>query len=235
MKLLNKSEIIKNKSLERQQEIEEGAKLARRIDTLRETCTKEEANFSKFRDQSLKTIREEISALSAQRDEMQKRIEFLKEGNNLVIYGEIDVEWRKIRFKNREIEESHEKLYRRSKELDARQDQIDEAQRIANVDRNRLDAEKIRIRENLENSEESKKKSAEILEKSEKNRDDVEKSLKEKTQVLVVREASIATREKEVNLKIEWLAKEELRLMTKEREINDKYETLLRTTQRLKQ
>lgn len=60
MKLLPKTKIASLKSDERKKEIEEGAKLARTVDALRQVKGKEEANLAKFREQTLLVVKDEI-------------------------------------------------------------------------------------------------------------------------------------------------------------------------------
>lgn len=71
MKLLSKSDVQKAKSLDRQREIDEGLKLARRVDALREIAAAEESSLAKFRIETIAKIHDEISILAAKRDELQ--------------------------------------------------------------------------------------------------------------------------------------------------------------------
>ncbi len=85
MKLLDKQSITTLKNIDRKREVEEGAKLAKKIDILRETASKEEANLSKFRDQSLRLIKEEIDKLIDEKLTLRQQIEKLKEEKQLLI------------------------------------------------------------------------------------------------------------------------------------------------------
>lgn len=80
--MLNKSEVNTFKSNERKQLIDEGVKLAKKVDLLRETSAKEEANLSKFRIESLKTLKEEIEVLIAKKDSLINEIENLQTEKN---------------------------------------------------------------------------------------------------------------------------------------------------------
>lgn len=68
MKLLPKSEIVKQKATVQKQTIDEGKKLAIRIDTLRETVADEEASLEKFRSETLQQIHKETSEAIVKRD-----------------------------------------------------------------------------------------------------------------------------------------------------------------------
>lgn len=79
-KLLPKQEFAQLKSEERKREIDEGIKLAEKVDLLRETAAQEGANLAKFRIESLKVIKEEIDKLISEKDILKKEIaELIKE------------------------------------------------------------------------------------------------------------------------------------------------------------
>jgi hypothetical protein len=82
MKLLEKNEISKIKGIERKMEIDEGIKLAKRVDTLRELSAKEQTSLSKFRDESLKQIRIEIDSLITERNNLILENKELEKKNN---------------------------------------------------------------------------------------------------------------------------------------------------------
>lgn len=79
MRLLPKSEIDKHKANERQAEIAEGVKLAKRVDKLRETVVNEEQALKTFRVQTLEVIGEEIKANTVKRDALRTEVKDLEE------------------------------------------------------------------------------------------------------------------------------------------------------------
>jgi hypothetical protein len=88
MKLLQKSEINALKARDTNREISEGLKLSRRVDSLRELQQKEEVNLEKYRTETLKAIKEELRALSAELTKWQKELEKKAEE---VLIQELDV------------------------------------------------------------------------------------------------------------------------------------------------
>lgn len=78
MKLLPRQEITALKNIERKKEIDEGAKLAQKIDVLRETAAKEEASLSKFREKTLGLIRGDVMQLSQERNILQIEVDILR-------------------------------------------------------------------------------------------------------------------------------------------------------------
>ena len=94
MKLLPKSEVILNSTQDRKLSIDEGLKLARKIDELRKTATEEEAKLSQLRDYSLKAIRLEMENLMKERatllediKELVNKRDYIK--SQLVTLGEL--------------------------------------------------------------------------------------------------------------------------------------------------
>lgn len=84
MKLLTKQNVSDLKAVERKREIDEGAKLASKVDKLRELSSAEQARLSKFQQDTLSQIKKEID-LEIERKEVLKRenAELEKEGNAL--------------------------------------------------------------------------------------------------------------------------------------------------------
>lgn len=78
MKLLDKKIIQQSRTSERKMEIDEGAKLARKIDTLRETASSEEARLAKFRDRNLDILRTQIQALVDEKNKLIEEVDSLK-------------------------------------------------------------------------------------------------------------------------------------------------------------
>lgn len=79
MKLLAKSDISKAKSVDRQREIDEGLKLATKVDALREISAQEEASLAKFRTETLWVIASEILSETTKRDELKAEVQVLED------------------------------------------------------------------------------------------------------------------------------------------------------------
>lgn len=79
MKLLKKEDIQQDYALERKLQIDEGMKLANRIDGLRKTLAAEEQRLKTFREGTLKAIHAEIAPLILQKQELEKEIKALQE------------------------------------------------------------------------------------------------------------------------------------------------------------
>lgn len=79
MRLLPKSEVDKAKATEQKQVIDEGMKLAKKIDNLREIAASEEENLMNFRRVTVEKIHEEISIEANKRDELKTEVAILEE------------------------------------------------------------------------------------------------------------------------------------------------------------
>ncbi len=78
MRLMKKSEVEKLKILERKREQDEGLKLARRVDSLRELAANEESKYTKFRDGMIGEIQKQINEKQAELDALERMIKNLK-------------------------------------------------------------------------------------------------------------------------------------------------------------
>lgn len=78
MKLLQKSDIQSKKAAETQQAIQEGIKLARRVDGLREVVSQEEASLENFRRETLARIHGETTEAAEIRDALRQEVSELQ-------------------------------------------------------------------------------------------------------------------------------------------------------------
>jgi len=112
-RLLNRREIDARKAQERKRELDEGKKLASRVDTLREIAATEETKLDKFRHESLEVIGKEIADKTAEKDALE----------------------RELRIKRQEREELERPLDEKKAALDKREAELNErAEEIAQKD-----------------------------------------------------------------------------------------------------
>lgn len=202
MRLLPKSEILEAKNLDRKIEIDEGAKLAGKIDLLRKTVAEEEQNLSKFRLESLKTLREEMGALKEQRDDLEKDIEGLKETRKL-LQVPLDAEWEEVSNKSDILAEFENSLNAKSLELSIKESEIEQKQKDIREEVQRQEEKGRQIQENLQKSAANQSESENILFIA--KADALQKMVRvdQKSQELVSREAFIASRERELEIERE--------------------------------
>lgn len=78
MRLLPKQEADQKRAEEMRQKMDEGLRISGRVDSLRETLASEEVAFEKYRRDVLSGIRDEITALSSERDTVSWEVTHLK-------------------------------------------------------------------------------------------------------------------------------------------------------------
>ncbi len=227
MKLLSKNEINQKKTSERKLEIDEGIKLAKKVDSLRETFTEEQRNLEKFRSGTTKAVYEEIDCLISKKTDLVSEIEVLKENREKLLIP-LDEEWSKINEREKEIALLESKVILKKELLDKNLKESDLKLTEIKYSENRIDF--------LESEAEEKSiRAVQALKEAQKSLQDAEVVKKniyihsEKTLAqLMERELAVAIRERETEIKSEQIIKDRKALDDRERFINDKYTTLLR-------
>lgn len=95
MRLLQKSEIDKANAEATRKTIDEGIKIARRIDSLRETASQEEKSLEDFRVKTVKVIHSEIDSLIHERDALTTEVEELRKAKKEA-QKPLDAEWKRV-------------------------------------------------------------------------------------------------------------------------------------------
>lgn len=232
MRLLKKSEVTKQKSLERQREVEEGMKLARRVDSLRELQANEEESFSKFREKTVKKINDDIAALAEKRNVLSDEVRLLHLKRTDMLRP-IDEERSAIaeaqeRINNREHflfkwDESLEKLdndlSKRERGIERKEQQSAAREEFTSLRLKEIEAEKDILRKSLEEAENKKIQAQETLDNAEIIRREAEEL--ENSQILFFKQ------------KEQEYAEREAALSVKERQVEDQRQTLERAFTRL--
>lgn len=82
MLLPSTKDVQKERTEERRNLIDEGIKIARKIDSLRDTLGKEERALKQFRDNSMSIVLKEIRVLQDERDSLKAQVKGLKKLKN---------------------------------------------------------------------------------------------------------------------------------------------------------
>ena len=128
MKLLDKKTIALGKSTERKREVDEGMKLAKSIDALRETHAKEQIGLKNFRDENLGSIKAEIQKLTDSKEVITQEIIALEERRKTAL-APIDLtnEWRQVELTKKELTQRETNLISREilfQDVDKREKQV---------------------------------------------------------------------------------------------------------------
>ncbi len=112
MKLLNKSDVNNLKAVETKRSIDEGLRIAKRVDVLREVRADEEASLNEFRIRTLEQINQEINEEVSKRDALKEEVKLLETKRRETLEPLIERE--------EEIEEVEARLQDFSKSLEVR-------------------------------------------------------------------------------------------------------------------
>ncbi len=232
MRLLSKQEINARKATEKKQQIDEGVKLARKVDALRELRTQEDAVLQKFRAETVATINDEIKTLSERRISLSDEVVLLEWRRADALKpleketAELEVRRAGLQLLDDEVKNATKELHTYDKKLDVRAKRIE-------TDREDVDQQ-------LRDTEAARKDAADHLSESEKALEkakSIETQAVERYDLLVAelsqRETALLGRERDILDKEKTNAERERALNDRERLINDRYATLLRTEQHI--
>lgn len=233
LKLLNKSDIDKTKAAERQREIEEGLKLAKRVDNLREVVAREDSALSKFRSETLSTIQTEIEDFTEKKDLLYAEVQVL-EGIKAIGLHSVQEKRKELEDFKKELDERKNTLESEAGALSEREAQIQASERELHVKQTDTDAMHKRISElyvsadTLNNEAERKHLLAsQVLIKA-------EAEAGSKNENVTQREAWVTGREEVVLQKEEELRTKELKLAEDWSLLKDREKTLEREIKRIK-
>lgn len=235
MKLLSKSEIDKAKAQDRQREVNEGMKLAKSVDSLRETHAHEEAVLTKFRENTLKEAMDDISKAEAEKRILDEEVKNLRQEREILL-NPVDLTEAREKVGMDRVEVDRQKQENSEKEISlvSRETQVrsslkeieDEKSRIANHDEVAL--------KYLSDSEEKFKESEKVKKETEEWKKQVEKELKKAEAGLKLREINLKAREQELIVEKEQADLKSKELQVQEIRLQDQRETLERALNRIK-
>jgi len=207
MKLLEKNEIIKIKSVEKEMEIREGIKLAKKVDSLRELSAKEQDNLIKFRNETVRKVTNEVNSVIQERDTLKNEVISLKEQRKELLKP-LDEEWAKIDVKQKELVTFSQELNNKYISFEQEKKDFEVGKTRLEEDKQRISEEKDLTTKNLADSEAKKVKIDNVLASTEETKAEILKHLSEKEQKLIARETNIASAERDIKNSNDNLEKE---------------------------
>lgn len=233
MRLLKKSEIDSAKAGDRKRDIDEGSKLAKRVDALREAQATEEASLEKFRRETIAHINEEIISKTYERDSLSKEVYDLEDRKKIALLP-LDSEWLEVKAKQDELTEYAQKLNQEKLMLIQSKKDFDIEEDKQKVEKRRISDERNRSIKSLTETETNREESVKVLTKN--------KRVLEETEELLRREERKAkAKEKALQSAEVILRQKEKKLEEREKDINnqniflaDQRKTLERAFNRLK-
>lgn len=231
MKLLTKSEIEQHRAKERKLEIDEGLKLARRVDNLRKTVADEQKALGDFARANSKELIEQIADRANELHAISLEIQALREEREK-LEEPLDAAWEEVEKARTDLQEralelrTEELRLEADKEANHREEL--ELQRI--VRKTRLDAEETR---RLAAEAAARKKEVDAHAVAEERRiARLVANAEHEASELRQREDTVALREKRAAQRSKDLDKRELELANEKRRVQDLYQTYLRNRER---
>ncbi len=213
-------------------EIDEGAKIARRVDSLRSKVAQEDMELKKFREASIKKVQEEINSLISNRDVMVKEVEELTEKKR-ILQIPLDDAWKQCDKRNIELTEVENKLTEKAQILHRQEVEIESREYRLKIAEEEILDEKTKIKYVTAKASDLFDLAQGKFRDAEEMFDKANHYFENKKVTLVEREMNVAARERTAQLVRDSNDRDRSELNKRERLINDKYETLLRTEKRL--
>lgn len=233
MKLLSKLDVTKNKAVERKREIDEGAKLARKVDGLRQLSAAEESNLTKFREESLKELNKVILSKQKESDDLDEDIK-IKKGIRDKLLEPLQVEFDAIDNAKKDIEKLNLDLERREETLRKATLILELEQKQLETSNKQLDTKHRYLDEQLLEAIVHTNELERLRKDSDERNANIKKQEKMVVSDLIRREAAVAIREKDAMLQQEHNKKVAF-LHDKERiQLADMRATLERAIKRIK-
>lgn len=227
MKLQPKRSVAADLATQKKSQIDEGVRLASKIDILRETVVKEEGTLERFRKETTKRVQIEIDALIRDRDSLKSEVIGLNRQKAEALVP-LDLEWDRLRQGQIQLFKDKEHLKDISDGLDEEKRCLAQNKRDMEVETGRITDLKRVASENLVQSEKALESAhkeasrardrAQTILKSAELREKLVEERETKTEAL---EASFSGREKK-------LLKYEQSLIDREKLLKDNYQTLER-------
>lgn len=233
MQLLPKSEVSRLKSKERQREIDEGMKIAGRVDNLRKVHADEEASLEAFRLKTVSEINQETALLTAQKDVLAKEVLDLEERREKALKP-LDDEWQKIESAKLDLSLAEKELGNEQDLFLENEAKIAETLKLTKDTLARAEEEKQRADYLLSESMEANRESKQALEEARATKLSAQALKKDVLADLKERDAVLAGRERASDNRTLILDQRERALSQGEKLLKDRQALAERNIKRLK-
>lgn len=228
MRLLDKRTVNAEVATQKKQAIDEGLRLARKVDALRDSVQVEQGNLEDFRKNSIALVQAEIDEKLREKTNLESQLARLR-WERQEFNKPVNVSWVTLGRQKEAIETIKDTLYAKRGELDHGISLNIQRERENEEERRRLSAERLEIEQTLARTQTTEKEAKDLLIVAQEESNRILSDAKEREKIVKQRE--IAVEDKEVYLtKVEKMQQDkEKEQADKDREINDRYQTLLRT------
>lgn len=231
MKILQKKEIDLFKAKERHLEVQEGRKLAEKVDSLRELVAKEQANLTKFREETIAKVHAQIDDLINTKVALEAEVGTL-ENRRTNAQKPVDLKLSEIASREEVISQDKKEIADRVATLDEKKRQLDARESNVKNSEESLAQLKEAIKKASESVLLDKKNANADLREAQKIREKAQQESKRISGDLKAREDAVAARERDVLNEYAHIAEQTKHFSALERAIIDREETLDRDIKR---
>lgn len=233
IKLLSKQEINQKQALQRHAEIEEGRKLAKRVDNLRELAVEEEASLASFRAKTLKTINEEIKKATKEHDAILNEVKALR-GELETGFSELKKEERVLKLKEEDLVSREKQIEERIKLVKAKEKEIKKGFEENLTMASRLEYANERLLKINMEADAKIQTANDMFDDAELRRGQVDRLYQRVTEELHHKDITVASKERDLIIRAGHLDERTEALRVKELNLIDREQTLEREFKRLK-
>lgn len=233
MKLLSKNDVDQKKAIEYRQSREEGLKLARRVDALRQTHAQEEQSLEVFRRETLAKIHEETKIAQEKRDALTSECQTLENARKNALKP-ITEELEALKKAKDTLQKQKEAQEVERATLTQRESTIKASENSASLELFKAIEERRRATELLQQTDFFNGETRIRLAETESIRDQVKRMREEVEKELLERDVAIASKERTLATWQKNLEERENELNIGIRKLADRQATLERSIKRLK-
>lgn len=232
MKLQPKKAIQADLATQRKAQIDEGVKIASKVDTVRETLAQEEGNLRRFRQETIASVQADIDRYIGVKDTLKSEIVVLeRQKSNAQI--PLNAEWERLRKDRSKLVKDIDAWGGKSDNLKEREDQVERSEREAEVSRGKASEMLHKASEKFAQADaalqEARESAASIRNKAQVVLSAAESIERENT----IKEQELERREATILVDTARNRANEVDLAARELALKDKYKTLERTIKRI--
>ncbi len=233
IKLLSKQEINQKQALQRHAEVEEGRKLAKRVDNLRELAVEEEASLASFRAKTLKAINEEIRKATTEHEAVLTQVKELR-GELETGFSELEKAKNVVKLKEQDLVSRETQVEQRIKLIKDKEKQVkkdfDENLTIAS----RLEYANERLLKINMEADAKIQLANDMFDDAELKKGQVDRLYQRVTEELYHKDITVASKERDLIIRASHLDERTEALRVKELQLIDREQTLEREYARIK-
>lgn len=233
MLLLPKSQIAQKKADAQKQTIDEGQRLAKRIDNLRDTLLEEEKSLEKFRRETVALIHTQIVDERSILESLKQEVSILTDERKRLLIP-LDDKWEEVNTEKKKNDLLLEEINSKTNELDRRKEYLDNLIKEAEISRVQADSLKTTNLNILEESEAIKKSMDDMLRDISIKKEKLDEFSKRVVAELNKREQEISLKERNYSNRMAILLKTKADIANGWKLLRDREKTLERNINRLK-